>query len=168
MQAAWHLARRHAPHSPGHNRGSLGLALKAGTPATPAADRPTAAARQRHQQAQLLASRHPPRGAAPAAACHSHTCVPPSLPAVDSRKRARLLASRTVQLWATPAPYVAAHLAPSPLHLPSPRQVDVIQRLEHPCLVKLHEWYVHDGKLYLIMDLLAGGRVATRPGGLRG
>ncbi|PRW57463.1 serine threonine kinase [Chlorella sorokiniana] len=39
------------------------------------------------------------------------------------------------------------------------REVDVIQRLDHPCLVKLHEWYVHDGKLYLIMDLLAGGEL---------
>lgn len=32
----------------------------------------------------------------------------------------------------------------------------MLQQLEHPCLVKLHEWFVHDGKLCLIMDLLAG------------
>lgn len=36
------------------------------------------------------------------------------------------------------------------------RQVDVLLELEHPCVVSLHEYYVQNGKLHLIMELLPG------------
>ena len=34
--------------------------------------------------------------------------------------------------------------------------MDVLLELEHPCVVSLHEYFVHNGRLHLIMDLLPG------------
>ncbi len=129
-------------------------------PATPAADHSPATTRQLHQQVQLLAKRHPQRGAAwivasllpaccrIASSCHHLPPLPQGCVHLDGDLAQ--VSPPGMQPWIA----VAGHSTLP--HALREWQVDVIQRLEHPCIVKLHEWFVHGGKLYLIMDLLAG------------